>query len=570
MYMDVKMRDYSVVPGGPVEIPIGPNGLPVVPGGPAEIPTGPNGLPVVPGGPGGIPIGPSGLPVVPGGPGAVQIGPNGLPLLPGGPGENPVGLKATSSGRKFITFFLQNGINDRPLRREIQVTAASARAKVSVSLSKSDFKKEMTVEKGQTAVIPIPTSMEMKGTGSGTDTVKIESNVDITVMSKNYKGNSGDKALIYPVDQMGLEYYIITPPSGPKDQYKEFIIISHENPTTVDIYPKIPITWNGINYSKGDKMTLNLKPFENFQIQSEKDLSGTRVVGDHNIVVITGHTCAQNNIGCSHVYEQLKPIEDWGTSFLIPGLPFQFKNDSVFIMMSQKTSIKYQSGRVNVNKEVPAGDLLQIKVNPSSPLSIQSSHGIQVLFHSLGGICNGKTYGSFLTRIQDTNSFGLGYSLIGEAEFDTNLGILIAKTTRAPGIQINAKSPTDIVWNKIPKSEFSWAEYTYGSGTHTIQHPTDPFGLLSIGYGLNKSYGSLAPCFRGTLQNNPSQSIGGSLISLKEDFNFSECSCNVDLLIFVFASYLQESDIDGHKVIRFCCPMCTTSPNPRLTPLDRD
>ncbi|CAJ0939977.1 unnamed protein product [Ranitomeya imitator] len=407
--------------------------------------------------------------------------------------------EVTSSGKSFITTFMQNDISKGLPDRQIVVTAASGPAKVSVSLNNFNFKKVVTVRKGQTVVIPIDIKTELRGTKNCTQSVIVEADADVSVMSRNYKGNSGDMALIYPAGQLGLEYYIITPPKGPENQFKEFFVLAYKTVTNVDVFLKGSVTVNGKNYAKGDKLTLNLRPYEAFQIQSKEDLSGTKVVGDNPIAVMAGHTCAENNNGCSHVYEQLKPVGSWGASFLVPGLSFQSKYDLVLIMASQSTVITYQSGTVNQTKNVAAGDLIQVNLTVSSPLSIQCIQGIQVLLLGLGGTYKGKPFGSFLSRIRDTDSFGLGYSLIGEKDFDTNLGIIIAKTSNSLEIQFDGKSSNNFVWNKFPGTEYSWVEYSYGSGfsTHTVQHPTIPFGLLSIGYTVKKAYGSLAPCFTG-------------------------------------------------------------------------
>ncbi|XP_063799975.1 IgGFc-binding protein-like [Pseudophryne corroboree] len=406
--------------------------------------------------------------------------------------------QVTSLGRKFITHFLQNQNSTEIPQREVLVTGTLPNTTVSIIINKYNFSKVVKVGKGETVRIPITIEKELKGTTKCPHPVVITADADVTVMSSNYRNNSGDVSLIYPVHQLGYEYYIITPQKGPEDQYNEFLVISSENQTTVDIYLKGSVNYNGTQYLKGDKMTIKLEPFQAIQIQSKDDLSGTKVDSNLPAVVIAGHMCAENNLGCSHVYEQLRPVGSWGTMFFIPDLSFQTKYDIVLVMASQKTSIQYQSGEKIHLKHVSAGELIQIHVTISLPLSIYSTSLLQVLLYGTGGTLNGKPFGSFLTVIPGTNLFGLSYELIGQEKFNTNLAVIITYTFGVPGITFDETFPKDIQWKQFPGSFFSWAEYNYGSGisSHMVRHSTVPFGLLSIGYSMNMAYGSTAPCIK--------------------------------------------------------------------------
>ncbi|XP_063799977.1 IgGFc-binding protein-like [Pseudophryne corroboree] len=405
--------------------------------------------------------------------------------------------QVTSVGKTFVTAFLQNqDVKEMP-QREIVVTGTSPNTTVTFTIMNSNFSKVLKIGKHESVTIPITSIDELKGTALSPHAVQITADADVIVMSRNYRNNIGDMTLIYPVHQLGFEYFIITPQKGPENQYKEFLLVSYEKPTTVDIYLKGTINYR-TNSLKGDKMTLNLEPFNIIQIQSKNDLSGTKVVSQHPVAVITGHTCAENKIGCNHVYEQLRPAESWGSSFFIPNLSFQTNHDNVLVMASQHTSIQYQSCEKKVSKNVEAGEMVQINVCSSSPLTIDSNSGVQVLLYSTSRTSNNKPIGSCLTIIQANESFGIIYNLIGQNTFDSNLAVFTIKTSSVPGVTFDGKSPTDIEWKNVPGSEYSYAEYDYGSGFsfHTIQHPTTPFGLLSIGYSKNMTYGFVAPCIK--------------------------------------------------------------------------
>ncbi|XP_066462521.1 IgGFc-binding protein-like [Eleutherodactylus coqui] len=413
----------------------------------------------------------------------------------GGMMQNPLNwILRTAGGRIFVAAFLENTFSaDAPVY-EILVTGTLRSTTVTISMNDADFKKKIQVGKGETATVELPNSMENKGSGIYSHGIIIKADADITVMTRNFKKTSGDVALIYPVDQWGKEYHIITPINGPSKHYAQFGVLAHEMPTTVTILPSTAIQYNGKNYQKGDRMVVKLEPFHLLQIQSKDDLSGTMISSDHTVTVMSGHSCAPSNGGCSHIYDYLRDKEKWGNSYFVPGLSFQGANDLVFISGSQKTCIQHKSGEKIINSNVEAGKIMTLNVSASSPLSIHSTEKIQVLFHGTGGTFKGKPFGPFMTVIPDIESFDLTYNLIGQKDIDNNLAIIVAKTSKGPEITFNGKTLKDATWKAFPQSEYSWAEYNYGGGSssNTLHHSSTPFGLLNIGYSMNKAYGSQA------------------------------------------------------------------------------
>ncbi|XP_071969283.1 IgGFc-binding protein-like [Engystomops pustulosus] len=420
--------------------------------------------------------------------------------------------KVTTQGKYFIVAFLQNGfLDDRP-RREILVTGTKPSTTVTVTMNKSTFKNTIQVGKGETVTFDLPKTTEVKGSGVCPCTTIIKSDADINVMARNFKKTSGDVSLIYPVDQWGTEYFIVTPSNGPSNHYTEFTavakgpsnhypefaVVTYEFETTVNIFLTGSVQFKGKNYKKGDTLTTKIEPFESLQIQSEDDLSGTKVTSQHPVAVLSGHSCAPSNEGCSHVFEQLQPVTSWGTSYFVPGMSFQSNCDQVFVLASKSASFEHQSGGNKMTK-VEAGQLMKFNVSVSSPLSIHSTEKIQVLLFGTGGKYKGKPFGPFLTKIPDVNSFNLQYNLIGQDNFDNNLAIIIAKSSTGPKILYNGKVLDITKWNVFPESDYSWGEYYYGAGSSSnkMKHLTTPFGLLSIGYSKDMAYGTVAPSIQG-------------------------------------------------------------------------
>ncbi|KAG8570008.1 hypothetical protein GDO81_014641 [Engystomops pustulosus] len=291
------------------------------------------------------------------------------------------GVRGTTDGKNFVVAFrLSRSSADKIPNKCVFI---NSEAPASVTLNNPYFKKEIMMDEGQTAVVPITTNTEPTGSTKTTDTVMIEADTNISIMSQTDGNGCGDFTFISPLDNLGMEYYIMAPPNGPMGQSTQIILISLKSKADINLYVTGSVTSNGRKYSKGETITLNLMPNESFEIRSQENLSGTKVVANQDIAVIAGFTFSQNNAeSCSHFYG-LWPITSWRTYFLIPGDSIQSENDIVYVMASQNTTITYKSGTGQVTMEVGAGKLGQIKPTQFTPLSIQSNHGIQVLRYGL-------------------------------------------------------------------------------------------------------------------------------------------------------------------------------------------
>ncbi|KAE8594561.1 hypothetical protein XENTR_v10019693 [Xenopus tropicalis] len=416
-----------------------------------------------------------------------------LPVLyVGGPYD------VTSLGKEFITAFLQNHNPKEVPQLELFLTGTTPDTTVTVTVSQSNFQKTLKVGKDETISVPITEPVEMQGTGRSPRSVVIKSDSEITIVSSNYKYASGDTALLYPVQRLGREYYVFTPPFGPGSAFKEFAVVAYDKATTVDVDVTGAINFDGKDYPKGSRLTLSLEPFQAVQFQSPDDLTGTKVVSQYPVVVLSGHTCSKKYGDCDHVYEQLLPVPSWGSAFFIPPLSFQTKADFVFVVTSEDTTINYQSGKETGKKNVKAGESTQFEITQTSPLSLDASRNIQVFLYGAGGTSKGQLFGTFLTSIAAITSFGSAYQIIGQERYETNFAVFIVKTSDRAQLRFDRKPLQGLKWKAFPGSEYSWAEYDYGRkfASHLVEHSSSSFGLLSIGYSPSTSYASLAPIIR--------------------------------------------------------------------------
>ncbi|XP_044291194.1 IgGFc-binding protein [Varanus komodoensis] len=417
-------------------------------------------------------------------------------------------LHATApTGQVFITAFMQNyKLDYSEAQFQLFISGHLPSTLVSVWICKLYQMSKLTIFRGQTAVVKIPTYLEMGGTAKLCKTVMVKSSGHVTVLAFSSKKNSADTMVVYPVNQLGVEYYVLTPLGEFPNTYKEFSVIAWEKQTKVEIHLKGKVSFRKKTYPAGSKLNVVLSPYEAIQLQSLEDLSGTFIKSEKPVAVLSGHTCAQKNTHCNHVMEQLLPVPIWGRVFIIPPLSFQMNFDLAYVVASQTTSLTCVSGGLHRNYNLVAGQVLQLKVTHSSPIYITANVGIQVFLFCTGGIHSHLNFDPYFISIPDTSRYCRHYSVKEQVNFENYVHI-IAKTTAIGGITIDKHSLGVVSWRPIPGTEYSWSEYYLGEeGTsHELFDPVNHFGVLSFGLAERNAYGSAGLC-KTDLQHFPPSS----------------------------------------------------------------
>ncbi|XP_073511751.1 IgGFc-binding protein-like [Phyllobates terribilis] len=406
-------------------------------------------------------------------------------------------------GTEFITAFMQNkGSGDSSL--SLSVTALQDSTTVSViinSISRSTFNPKLTLNKLEETIIQLPARIQLADSGTSNYVVYVNSNNPVSVVSINSKGQSSDTASLLPLSELGTEYYVVTPPEGSS---KEFAIIT-KDPATITIYPTGTLTYLGKIYTKEKSFVVKLQSSDVVQFQSEDDLSGTRVVSDNEVAVLSGHTCAQKFTKCNHVYEQLQPTFIWGLTFFISTLSFQTKYDLVYVTAATDTTlVTYQAGSQQNKIELDAGKVLELQLKADTPLFINATEGIQVMYYSTGSSKGSANYNTLLMTVPDVTSFCTSFQTLKDF---SNEAILVAKTSDLKDITVNKASLEGVNWKTIQGTEYSWGEYqmTSKSKQNIFESSKSQFFLSVYGMPNLNSFGEVATCIAGSSRPSCSQ-----------------------------------------------------------------
>ncbi|XP_075594391.1 IgGFc-binding protein isoform X1 [Balearica regulorum gibbericeps] len=398
-------------------------------------------------------------------------------------------------GEDFVVGFMQNGLQ-QTLNSDFKllITGYSPFTSVTISMKKPGLRMTVQATTGQTILVKIPPQAEMVGSKTFDNTVVVRANNAISLVMVNEKPTSIDSAVVYPMHSWGTEYHVVTPNVG-TDRYGEFVVAAWDEPTMVDVHLKATVTYQGRSYPRGSVLPIRLEPFQAAQLQSPSDMSGTRIVAQKPVAVFTGHTCLARFANCDHLVEQLQPVSSWGTTFIVPPLPFETQSDIIYVSTSQPTRVESQHGVTKTVRELRPSRSTFYGLQASNTLYLSANAGIQVIFFADGGNKDAISYDPFFMTIPDVSSYCHSYNIFALDGYD-NYALLIAKTSETSGMMLNKVPLRNIAWKPVPGTDYSWAGQSLGNqfAVHTVEHKTSPFGLLSIGIRDQKAYGSAAVC----------------------------------------------------------------------------
>ncbi|XP_044850896.1 adhesion G protein-coupled receptor E3-like isoform X2 [Mauremys mutica] len=395
-------------------------------------------------------------------------------------------------GREFITSYMEECGNSSQF--EMQISGYFAFTSVSVSISNYSFEEKIMVNQGEMVPVRLPESVGIKGSTNFSKVVLVKADKDISVVSVSNKHMNPETTVLYPVSSLGNEHYIVTPSTQSLDSYPEFSVMTYEDHNRVEVHVKGMLRYETGVYSTGTKLEIKLHAFQGIQLQGIADLSGTRIVSEKPVAVLVGQVCFCNNTKCNHVFEQLLPVCSWGTTYIIPPLPWQKVDEMVYITASQNTTVLYQLGEQQDNVTLAGGSVLQRPVKRWIPVSISANVGIQVVFYSVGAAVPNSSH-AFLMNVPDVASYCPMYSINAQEGFE-NFALMVANISETGAIILDSQPLRDVVWNRVPGTEFVWGMRPLGPAmsSHAVEHPRSPFALLSVGTATMDSYGIPGSC----------------------------------------------------------------------------
>jgi hypothetical protein len=260
----------------------------------------------------------------------------------------------TTKGTDFWLAFMEAYDPGTGVELSVAITAEFA-ATGTLSLPLAGWSQPFTIAAGGSIVITIPqdVAMVMGSENSRGQGIHVESDKIVAVFALSYTRGSADAMTVFPTPVLGSDYTVLSYKpffnvfAEPPIPYpSQFAIVGVADGTTVEITPSA-VTYAG--HTAGVPFTVTVNAGEVYQVQSDEDLTGSRVrttgctSNCQTFALLSGVKFAvvgvqRNGMPCGfadHLVEQMYPNSTWGIEYIT--MPFQsrLEGDIVRVLAAQ-------------------------------------------------------------------------------------------------------------------------------------------------------------------------------------------------------------------------------------------
>ena len=344
----------------------------------------------------------------------------------------------------------------------------------------------------------------------------------VSVLAINYWPGSVGDYLAYPCHAMGsasYEYFVVSTETSDSTLESEFLLVGCVDDTSITITPTKPVSIPVDVQSSTSPLTtvqtgtdhkIVLNKLQTLLIKSPgEDLSGTRIVSNKPLTVISGHECGNvpsSQKFCEHLAEQIPPTSTWGRNFLL--VPFGGRNVGQYfkIISSQDgTTVVCTCNSVSTTQTLSsAGNAHTFFTSSTEYCSVVSNKPVIVSQLGIGGTLDG--IGDPIISIvpsldQYTNHYS--FSTLNSTQFSIHqISVSVLPQYYQPSKIFLDGQPITATWSQIYNSGGTVVGYgcnlsVTAGVVHTVHHDNPTGKLAVMVYGWNfpprmRGYGYLA------------------------------------------------------------------------------
>lgn len=414
--------------------------------------------------------------------------------------QNVVPEVASTVGTDFWTTFGRTGQASSRIELFLSSTLDSD---VTITFP-SGVTQAVALEAGVTKAVDITTALGANTNtiqeGTTSNGVRIQSNNPISVYGLDWINASTDAWTAIPTASLGYSYMANIPSSGDSAQGSASnlqIVATEPGTTTVTITPTVALA--GAR-SAGTPFNVTLtrgQVYKTTVATRTADISGTKVTADRKIAVINSSFFASTPQGTTGAYdqtfEQLIPVETWGTEYLVARGATSAQADTLKVVAKDDGTVVLRNG--SPVSYLDAGEAQQFAAtNTGARADLITANKPISLTHVTTGNGNYNFGGvsasgdPAVAAVPAINQYLNAYVITTPAaNFPINFATVIVKQSEKAlvtkgGYAIGASQFTD-----IPGTAHAVARVFLTLGTHYFRAPSG-FLLQIAGYGNTDSY----------------------------------------------------------------------------------
>ncbi|ESO91394.1 hypothetical protein LOTGIDRAFT_153832 [Lottia gigantea] len=294
--------------------------------------------------------------------------------------------------------------------------------------------------------MPIGTSVDYRS-------VSIRSTGNIIVLVYNKQASNGDAFLAIPVSQFGLEYFSVNYDITRSMAASFILITAPQNDTIVKVrLPKLKkvgwISYDNRDYHSLETMVIHLSEHQAFQFQVKDDLTGSHIVSNRPVSVISGlnRTSVYYNRCISHVSDLMPPVERMSTTYVTISFPQHIRLDVYRILAVSPDTIVSAGNITDIILSEP-GQYKEIYLEPYKYVYIEATKPILVAQLSSSPVDTSNRFGDPSMVVLNPTDAAKEQYYFSTPNLQSYLTIVIDKDHTA-GLRLDG-TPIEIEWFNV-------------------------------------------------------------------------------------------------------------------------
>ncbi|KAK6177738.1 hypothetical protein SNE40_015782 [Patella caerulea] len=364
-------------------------------------------------------------------------------------------------GREFLLAFPQNYINNNENVEIVFTCVSTTDIQVNLTFHAPDsFAQPATttfsLAPDERYVISLSAGIRMP-TGSVIDTrcVEVISTGDITVVVFSRQGSNGDAYMALPISLLGQVYVSANYDNRVSGSASFIVITAPFNDSKISI--RVPDFKNIVSfmfddrlYSSEETIVVTLSAYQVLQLQVKDDLTGTHIVSDKPISVLSGvnRTSVYQETCRSHVMDSLPPVRRLGYQYVTITEP-KYREPTIYRIVATEVATRVEMG-TNIIILNNTGDFYESIIEPNNFYFIQSSKPVLVAQLSTSNYNNTYRSGDpsmvILTPLQAARD-SYTFSVVNYSGYKVYVTIVI-NSSDVSGLRLNNQTITT-TWTAV-------------------------------------------------------------------------------------------------------------------------
>ncbi len=368
--------------------------------------------------------------------------------------------------------------------------------------------------------VNVPPSFEVFSVNERNKGILVEADGNINLYGMSFHQYTADAYLALPCSKMAVDEY-------------EYYGISYDTISSTTYYPSVILLVACENETVVNFLssTIILNSMETYQIESDHDLTGTRITSSKSLSVFSGSDCAfvpQVIRWCDYLVEQVPPTVTWGSKFLVASLEGRSSGERIRVLSARAASVTVNCNTVVSVSEFQlqsGGSFREFEIPINSFCNIESTSPVLVAQYAYGRDSDGVG-DPFMMIIPPIEQFTNNYLVEAFSFFVSNYVTVYVSSECFQTAQIMLDNSIVTGWMNVVCSSGEICGHVsrmnVSTGAHSIRHQNSSavLGVSVYGFDIYNSYG-----YPGGLRLSPIQcNCGQNSICLNYMGQFN-CSC---------------------------------------------